>query len=105
MDRSEQHVEGVAGEEAGDVVHPVPVVVDLEAEHHRQPSALPPDHLDVGVEIGPGVVVPVGGHPGAEPARRVVLPETASRSSGLGEAEEMLGHRDLDDPRGGARSQ
>ena len=33
--RAEQHVEGVAGQEVGHVVHPVLVVVDLEAEHDR----------------------------------------------------------------------
>ncbi len=98
VDRSEQHIEGIAVEKGRHVGHPVAVVVDLEAEHHREPFGLHRlHHLDVGVEVGPRVVFPVRGHPRPERSGRLVLPETAEEVRSLDEPEEMLGERDLDD--------
>ncbi len=102
VDRAEQDVEGVAGEQVGHVVHPVLVVVDLEAEHDGQAGGLDRfDHLDVVVEVDPGVVVPVGGHAGTQRLAGQVVPEAAEPVLGLGEPEEVLGHGDLGDARGG----
>ena len=86
---------------AGDVVHPPPVVVHLETEHHRQSGGLGRQHaLDIGVEVGAGVLVPVVGH-----GRRAAAASGSSSQKppqqpvGLAEAEEVLGERDLVDAR------
>ena len=74
-----------------------PVVVDLEPEHHREPGLLGRQrHLHVGVEVGPGVVVPVRrpSRPpaGAAPGRPQNPPSSASAWA---KAEQVLGERDL----------
>ena len=54
VDRPEQHVEGIAGQEALHLVHPPLVVVDLETEDHRIALLLDRlDHFDIGVEVHP----------------------------------------------------
>ncbi len=101
MDRAEQHVEGVAGQELGHLVHPSLVVVDLEPEHHGQAFPLHGlDHVHIGVEIDAGVVVPVRGHPRAQGLFGEVVPESTEQRFGLGEAEEVFGQRDLGQPGG-----
>ena len=81
--RAEQHVERVAGEQVGHLVHPArgssrPRAPARPAGPARLASS---DGLHVGVEIGPGVEVPVAGHRGAQRGRRlVVLPEPAEHA-------------------------
>ena len=92
---------GYPCQQVGHVVHAVLVVVDLEAQHDRQPGVLHGlHHLDVVVEVDPGVVVPVGGHAGAELVPGQVVPEAAQPVLGLGEPEEVLGDGDLGDALG-----
>ena len=60
VDRSEEDVKGVSGQEVGHVTHPPTVVVDLEPEHHGKPGRLGRLHTGhVTVEVGPGMVIPV----------------------------------------------
>ena len=97
MHRSQQHVERVAGQEGGDVVHAVLVEVDLEPDDHGQARRLGLERAGhVLVEIGRGVEAPVLGHGLGQRGRHpLVVPETAEQGFGLAEAEEMLGHRQL----------
>src|SRR5664280_2558167 len=97
---SQQHVEGVAGQQSGHLVHAALVEVDLQAKHDRQAFGLHRlDDLDIGVEVHPGVVIPVGGHSRAERLAGRVVPEPAQKLLGLGEPEEVLGEGDLLHPR------
>ncbi len=97
--RPQQHVEGVAGQQPGHLIHPVLVVVDLEAQDHREALGLDRlDHLHVGVEVHPGVVVPVGGHAGPQGLAGEVVPEPSHQVAGLGEAEQVLGQGDFGHP-------
>ena len=75
------------------------VVVDLQPQHHRQALGLHRlDHLDIGVEVHPGVVVPVVDHPRPQGLAGKVVPEPAEQVPGLGEPEQVLGEGDLGDP-------
>ena len=98
MDRAEQHVERVAGEQVGHLVHPPGVVVDLQAEDHRQARRLGRQHhLHVAVEVGSLLRVPVPLHGLAEPRLGGVPPPTPEDVVGLAEAGQVLGDGDLDD--------
>src|SRR5664280_2930075 len=77
---------------------------DLPGEALRPGMAAYWDHharvdLDIGVEVHPGVVIPVGGHSRAERLAGKVVPEPAQKLLGLGEPEEVLGEGDLLHPR------
>ena len=98
--RAQQDVEGVAGQQVGHRVHPVLVVVDLEADDDGQPGLLGlQGALDVGVEVGGGVELPVVGHGlGQRRGHPLVVPEAAQQGVGLAEPEEVLGQRQLGHP-------
>ena len=102
MDRSEQHVEGIAGEEVGDVVHPVAGSSRPRGRARPEaprPSPPRPPRRRRRDRHGRGGPSRRPSRAGALPGS--VVPEPTEQVRGLGEPEEMLGHRDLDDPRGG----
>ena len=102
VDGPEQHVEGVAVEEPRHRVHLAGVVVDLEADDDGEAGVAGlAGRRHVGVEIGRRVVVEVGAHRRGERRARLVQPEIPHRGPPLGEAEEVLGERDLADLLGG----
>ncbi len=97
VDGSQQHIEGIVGQEARHLVHLALVVIDLEADDHRQPGILGLLGTgDVGLKVGGGVKVPVVRHRFLQlRGDPIIPPESTQERFGLAKTEKVLGHRQL----------